>query len=47
MTECSIEPSGVFCSGHSAHVSHIGWSFQPSTGVPRLAAVVAAEQALR
>jgi hypothetical protein len=22
----------VFSSGHSAHVAHIGWSFQPSTG---------------
>src|SRR6187549_1733319 len=32
LTECSIEPSGVCCSGHSAQVSHFGWSFQPSTG---------------
>ena len=31
--ECNIEPSGVFCSGHSAHVSHSGWSFHPSTVV--------------
>ena len=46
MTECSIEPSGVFSSGHSHHVSHIGWSFQPCDRLPRVAAVVAAEQAL-
>ena len=32
MTECSIDPSGVFSSGYSDQVSHIGWSFQPSTG---------------
>ena len=31
-TEWSIDPSGVFCSGHSAQVSHIALSFQPSTG---------------
>ena len=47
LIECSIEPSGVFCSGHSAQVAHIGWSFQPSTGVPGVAAVVGAEQTLR
>src|SRR6185503_15546603 len=32
MTECSIEPSGVFSSGHSHHVSHMSWSFQPVRG---------------
>ena len=32
ITECSIEPSGVFSSGHSHQVSHIGWSFHPVTG---------------
>src|SRR4051794_9202804 len=32
MTECSIEPSGVFSSGHSHHVSHMSWSFQPEWG---------------
>src|SRR5207253_1695526 len=31
LIEWSIDPSGVFSSGHSHHVSHIGWSFQPST----------------
>ncbi len=46
MTEWSIEPSGVFSSGHSHHVSHIGWSFHPVDRRPGVAGVVGAEQPL-